>query len=218
MKNKEYRTMKVGDIVAKDFRTADIFKKAGIDFCCGGFETLDLVCQSKKVSPEDIEKELTILENTPIDPAFDFANWKLDALCDHIVNKHHKTVLELLPQLTFYTQKIADVHGEHHPELIEISKLFSKVDIELRQHLQRDSQDSKFVTHREIMIMKTEHEYAGSVLDNIKELSMNYAVPRDACTTYQLTYKLLEQFEDDLHIHVHLENNILYPKALELAK
>jgi regulator of cell morphogenesis and NO signaling len=228
-----YRSMKVGDIVAKDFRTAAIFKKAGIDFCCGGNETLEKSCSDNKINMDEIEKELEEVEDTPINPGYNFSEWKLDFLCDYIVNTHHKTVTELIPQITSYTQKIAGVHGDNHPELKEITKLFAKVSAELKHHLAneedvlfpaikevllKNSRDSKFVTMREMVIMKTEHEYAGSVLDMIRHLSKDYTLPPDACSTYALAYKLLEQFEDDLHIHVHLENNILYPKALELAK
>jgi regulator of cell morphogenesis and NO signaling len=233
VKEKDFKKMNVGDIVAWDFRSAEVFKKAGIDFCCGGYETLEDACADKKINIATLEKELAELASTESDPAYNFGEWNLDTLCDYIVNEHHKTVMQLSPQLTFYTQKIADVHGSNHPELLEIAKLFSRVDTELRRHIANEeevlfpaikdvlltgSKDSKFITLREMVIMKTEHEYAGSVLDVIKDLTMDYTVPPDGCSTYTLTYKLLEQFTDDLHIHVHLENNILYPKALELAK
>jgi regulator of cell morphogenesis and NO signaling len=233
MKANNLRTMKTGDIVTHDFRTAAIFKNAGIDFCCGGETTLEKACTDKNLNLEKIELELLEVGKTEADPSLNFSGWDLDKLCDHIVNTHHKTVMELLPQISYYTKKIADVHGSNHPELVEIAALFTKVEAELRPHLAKEeevlfpaikevlhsnSQDSKFITLREIAIMKTEHEYAGSVLDLIYTKSMNYALPLDACSTYELTFKLLEQFEDDLHIHVHLENNILYPKALELAK
>jgi regulator of cell morphogenesis and NO signaling len=232
MKKNNYKTMKVGDIVSADFRMAEVFKKAGIDFCCSGSQNLEEACMEKKIDMTEIEKEIMQLENSEPDPAYNFAEWNLETLCDHIINTHHKTVMKLLPQLTFYTQKIADVHGAHHPELNEIANLFSQVNSELRQHLIReedvlfpaiktllsaDSADAKQIMLSEIIRMKTEHEFAGRIMDVIKDISMNYMVPHDACTTYQLTYKLLEEFEDDLHIHVHLENNIVYPKALCLA-
>ncbi len=225
--------MKVGDIVAKDFRSIEIFKKAGIDFCCGGYETLADACADKNIDVEPIERELTELASTESDSGYNFSEWTLDVLCDHIVNEHHKTTMELLPQLIFYTRKIAEVHGSRHPELVEIANLVGKVDTELTRHIINEekvlfpalkevllsgSKDSKFITLREMAIMKTEHEYAGSVLDVISDLTNDYAVPPDGCSTYTLTYKLLKRFADDLQIHVHLENNILYPKALELAK
>jgi regulator of cell morphogenesis and NO signaling len=228
-----FKSMKVGDIVAKYFRSTEIFKKAGIDFCCGGYETLADACTDKNIDIEPIEQELTELALIESDPAYSFSEWPLDVLCDHIVNEHHKKTMELLPQITFYTQKIAEVHGSHHPELIEIADLFTKVNTELTRHINNEekvlfpalkevllsgSKDSKFITLREMAIMKTEHEYAGSVLDVINDLTNDYTVPPDGCSTYALTFKLLKRFADDLQIHVHLENNILYPKALELAK
>jgi len=133
--------------------------------------------------------------------------------------------------LVAYTQKIADVHGAHHAELIQIATLFEQINTELLQHLKNEeevlfpaikdvlktnSAASRAIVLSEITRMKCEHEFAGGAMDTINVLSGKYSVPSDGCSTYDVTYKLLEQFEDDLHIHVHLENNILYPKALKL--
>ncbi|HEY6913607.1 MAG TPA: iron-sulfur cluster repair di-iron protein [Paludibacter sp.] len=227
-----YKDLKVGEIVTRDFRAAEIFKNVGIDFCCGGNQSLEEACKEKKIDSSLLETELAKLQNTTVNAMHNFNEWGLDFLCDYIVNTHHKTVLNLLPQLTFYTQKIADVHGDNHPELIEIASLFSQINNELLQHLDKeeevlfpaiksvlktDAAESKETVISEITRMTGEHEFAGGAMDRINVLSDNYSVPADGCSTYQVTYKLLEQFEDDLHIHVHLENNILYPKALKLA-
>ena len=228
-----YKDKQIGEIVTHDFRAADVFKNAGIDFCCGGNQSLKEACNDKKLDISAIEKELTKLEDSSPDAAHNFKEWKLDFLIDYIVNTHHKTVLKLLPQLTFYTQKIADVHGSNHPELKEIETLFSEINVELLQHLKNEeevlfpsikdlmksnSTSAKETIISEITRMAKEHEFAGSAMDKINVLSNNYSVPDDGCSTYQVAYKLLEQFEDDLHIHVHLENNILYPKALALTE
>ena len=229
---KTYKQTKIGDIVTKDFRAAEVFKKAGIDFCCGGSQSLEDACRDKKLDVAEIESELSKLENSEPGSSYKFNEWKLDFLCDYIVNTHHQTVMKLLPQLTFYTQKIAEVHGDNHPELSEIANLFAQVDTELRQHLcneeevlfpairevlKTNSAESKATIISEITRMTGEHEFAGGAMDKINELSHRYAVPEDGCNTYRVAYKLLEQFEDDLHIHVHLENNILYPKAMKLS-
>lgn len=229
---KNYKDTKIGDIVTQDFRAAEIFKNAGIDFCCGGSQSLEQACKEKKLDSSVLETELAKLENTTVNAMHNFNEWKLDFLIDYIVNTHHKTVLKLLPQLTFYTQKIADVHGSNHVELIEIATLFSQINVELLQHLKAEeevlfpaikellkskSESSKEIIISEIARMAKEHEFAGGAMDKINVLSDNYSVPDDGCSTYQVAYKLLEQFEDDLHIHVHLENNILYPKALLLT-
>jgi regulator of cell morphogenesis and NO signaling len=228
---KTYKQTKIGDIVTQDFRAAEVFKKAGIDFCCGGSQSLEAACRDKKLDVAEIESELEKLENSEPGSSHKFNEWKLDFLCDYIVNTHHQTVMKLLPELTFYTQKIAEVHGDNHPELSEIANLFAQVDTELRQHLRNEeevlfpairevlktnSAETKATIISEITRMTGEHEFAGGAMDKINELSHRYAVPEDGCNTYRVAYKLLEQFEDDLHIHVHLENNILYPKAMKL--
>ena len=229
---KTNKQTKIGDIVTLDFRAAEIFKNAGIDFCCGGSQTLGDACRDKNLDVAAIETQLEQLENSAPDSSHMFNEWKLDFLSDYIVNTHHQTVMNLLPQLTFYTQKIAEVHGNNHPELLEIAGLFTQVDTELRQHLRNEeevlfpaikevlktnSDESKGTIISEITRMTGEHEFAGGAMDKINELSRRYAVPEDGCNTYRVAYKLLEQFEDDLHIHVHLENNILYPKAMKLT-
>ncbi len=227
-----YKDINIGEIVTRDFRAAEIFKNAGIDFCCGGSQSLEQACKEKNLDSRVLETELAKLENTTINALHNFNEWNLDFLCDYIVNTHHRTVLKLLPQLTVYTQKIAQVHGAHHQELIAIANLFAKINEELLQHLRNEEEvlfpaikellknnslEAKATIISEITRMKGEHEFAGGAMDKINVLSDNYSVPTDGCSTYQVAYKLLEQFEDDLHIHVHLENNILYPKALKLA-
>lgn len=221
----------VGEIVTRDFRAAEIFKHSGIDFCCGGGQSLEEACKEKNLDISYLEQEITNLEQSPADEAHNFKEWKLDFLCDYIENTHHKTVLRLLPQLLGYTQKIAEVHGAHHPELVTIADMFVEINAELLQHLRNEedvlfpaireilksgSAEAKAVALSEITRMKGEHDFAGGAMDKINVLSGGYVVPEDGCSTYEVAYKLLEQFEDDLHVHVHLENNILYPKALSL--
>lgn len=222
----------VGEVVAHDFRAASIFKNAGIDFCCGGNKSLHQACIEKGINATNLEKELNELNQLPINESQRFNEWNLDFLCDYIVNTHHKFVIKTLPELVFYTQKIAKVHGSNHPELAEVAILFGKINEELTQHLQNE-EDVLFpaikvaikgsvpaankIIISEITRMRGEHEVAGSAIDRISELTQKYLVPADACNTYQVALKLLEQFDNDLHIHVHLENNILYPKAFELA-
>ncbi len=226
------KDVQVGEIVTRDFRAAEIFKAAGIDFCCGGAQSLGDVCKEKELDLDFLEQELIQLAQTPTSENHNFKDWSLDFLCDYIQNTHHKTVLRLLPQLVEYTRKIAEVHGAHHPELLTIAKMFVEINAELLQHLRHEeevlfpaikevlksgSAEAKADVISEITRMKGEHEFAGGAMDKINVLSGNYQVPADGCSTYEVTYKLLEQFEDDLHVHVHLENNILYPKALSLS-
>ncbi|WP_423130264.1 iron-sulfur cluster repair di-iron protein [Gaoshiqia sp. Z1-71] len=223
----------IGQIVADDFRAATIFKQAGIDFCCGGNKSITEACEEKQVDPRDLISQLTELTSTTTAPAFDFKNWDLGFLSDYIVNTHHQFVRKNLPDLLFYTQKIAAVHGENHPELQVVEDLFYQINKELTQHLQHEeevlfpaikavlangSAEAKASIISEISRMTGEHEFAGGAMDKINEITGGYKIPGDACNTYRVALKQLEAFEDDLHIHVHLENNILFPKALNLAK
>ena len=140
MKNSNINDISIGEIVANDFRAASIFKNAGIDFCCGGKMSLSKACEGKKVDSSTIEKELIELEKTPQNQSHNFIEWNLDFLCDYIVNTHHKFVLKTLPELVFYTQKIADVHGAFHSELIEVSSIFKQINEELLQHLKKEEE------------------------------------------------------------------------------
>jgi len=231
MEKMEYTKRNLGEIVAYDFRAASVFKEAGIDFCCGGKKLLDQACAEKKIELATIVSKLQNLESTTVNAGQNFNEWSLDFLADYIMNTHHKYVVKTLPELVFYTQKIAAVHGEHHPELIEVAGLFEKINAELLQHLKKEEEvlfpaikkainnstpEIVDLIHSEIARMDGEHEFAGGAMDKINVITNQYSVPDDGCNTYQVTFKLLQQFEDDLHIHVHLENNILFPKALQL--
>lgn len=229
---KNYRALKIAEIVTDDIRTAEVFKKVGIDFCCGGNQILEEACKQQNINLDELESSLNVAENNTTDSAHNYKDWNADFLCDFITNTHHKTVLRLLPQLVEYTQKIASVHGANHPELKEIDALFAQINTELLQHLDHEetvlfpaikaqlkanNETAKATIVSEITRMKDEHEFAGGAMDKINVLSKGYLVPDDGCNTFRVCYKLLEEFEDDLHIHVHLENNILYPKALALT-
>ena len=231
MKQSVYANKLLGEIVVDDFRTAEIFMNAGIDFCCGGKKTLQKACEEKALDLNSVEAQIDELKALPTLPSQNFNEWSLDFLSDYIVNTHHKYVLKTLPELVFYTQKISDVHGLHHPELVEVAKLFAQINTELLQHLKNEeevlfpaikevlksnSPQAKATIHSEIERMSEEHEFAGGAMDHINVITNGYALPEDACNSYGVAFKLLQQFEDDLHIHVHLENNILYPKALKL--
>jgi len=232
MEQLQLQNLSVGEIVANDFRTSSVFKKAGIDFCCGGKQSFNDACLENKIDATELENEILKITEEPVNEFMNFKNWDPVFLSDYIMNTHHKFVLKNLPELIFYTQKIASVHGDHHPELLEIAGLFEKINAELLQHLKNEeevlfpaikevvntnSETAKKTIVSEIARMEGEHEFAGGAMDEINRITKGYKVPEDGCNTYRVAFKLLEQFEDDLHTHVHLENNILFPKALELA-
>ncbi len=228
---KNYKDLLLGDLVAEDVRRASIFKGAGIDFCCGGKKTLGQACFERSIQVEHIQRELVSLDETPIPSHLSFKEWDPGLLIEYIINTHHKYIVKTLPDIVFFTQKIASVHGKNHSELLDIAELIQTVNFELMSHLREEEQilfpairnglresapQARRAIRREITRLQAEHETAGESLDTIRSLSGDYLVPADGCNTYKTAYRMLEQFEDDLHIHVHLENNILFPKALLL--
>jgi len=229
----------IGELVAKDYRKAEVFKKYGLDFCCGGKKSVARACREKGISPAQVEQELNALTETPLSRAQNFAAWDLNFLADYIENNHHTYVREALPALTEYTTKIARVHGEWHPELREIARHFAAVASELNAHMPKEERvlfpyirrlnEAEKVgasvvrpgfgsIQNPINMMEMEHEAAGNSMEAIRELSNNYTLPAYACTTYRLAFAKLQEFEADLHQHIHLENNILFPKAVALEQ
>lgn len=221
----------IGDLVAEDFRAAAIFKEAGIDFCCGGAAPLDETCREKGINLSSLIEKLNDLSESSPSAGIRYKDWSPDFLCDYIVNTHHTYVRKSLPDLLFYTQKIADVHGENHPELTSVAELFSQINDELTKHMSAEelvlfpairsvlkdpSATNRETIRTEISRMGDEHEFAGGAMDEIRVITKDYQIPEDACNTYRVCLRLLEEFEDDLHVHVHLENNILFKKALQL--
>lgn len=228
----------LGQIAAKDLRKALVFKKYGIDFCCGGKKTVKEACAEKGIDITQIEKELQETEKSiPNSNNLPFNDWSIDFLADYIVNTHHTYVRKNLPELVFYSNKVSRVHGDRHPELRRINQCVEEINAELSSHMQKEEivlfpyvkqlviakntneplQQSHFGSVRgPINMMEMEHEFVGKHYEEIKNLTMNYSLPADACMSYSMLYRLLQEFENDLNIHIHLENNILFPKALEL--
>lgn len=229
----------IGELVTKDFRKAEVFKKYGLDFCCGGKKTLTEACKKKGLDIVEIEKELKEVDSTVKSPSQDYNSWDLGFLADYIQNTHHKYVREAIPVIFEYTQKVAKVHGDRHPEAVDIANKFLMVTDELNRHMCKEEdvlfpyikhlaianshqikvEPSPFGTvENPINRMEHEHDVVGELMNEINTLSDNYTPPADACTTYRLSYAKLKEFEEDLHQHIHLENNILFPKAIELEK
>jgi len=230
----------LGEIVANDFRTAEIFKKYELDFCCDGKKTVREACADKGVDYKLVEEDLQHVDTVVASRPLPYNEWGLDFLADYIVNTHHTYVRKTVPDLRKYAAKVAQVHGGNHPELLEIYAIVDEVGTELLNHAVKEErvvfpyikeiyaaktngtplqQNASLGSVRgPINLMEMEHEVVGRSVDKIREISNNYALPEDACASYSLLYKMLEEFEDDLHVHVHLENNILFPKALEIEK
>jgi regulator of cell morphogenesis and NO signaling len=228
----------IRQIVADDYRAAAIFQKHGLDFCCGGNRPVADACEEKGIDARAVTAEL----QEALAPASDQPRvnaWDLDFLADYIVSNHHAYVRSAIETIGAHTRKVATVHGERHPETVEIAARFEEIAAEMTSHMGKEELvlfpyiKALAVAKREggaaprapfgsianpIRMMETEHQSAGDTMAAIRRLSRDYAPPEDACTTYQVTYKELEAFEADLHRHVHLENNILFPRALDLER
>jgi len=229
----------IGEIVAEDYRTAKIFEDHGIDFCCGGKTTLSAICMEKGIDVASITEELEAAKSNPVERSQNFASWELSFLIGYIINVHHTYIKENTGQIAAYSHKIAEVHGAHHPEVIEIAAIFDKMATDLTIHLQEEEETFFPAVKRVDMDKKTgatpaasdletiknslvklskEHEEVGDAIHKIRYLAGGYAIPGDVCNTFMVTYQKLKEFEDDLHKHVHLENNILFPKAAQLLR
>jgi len=227
----------VGQIVADDYRSAAVFEKFGIDFCCNGNRGIDEACEQKNVDAAELRKKLEIAIAETTADTTEYKSWPLDLLADHIEKKHHRYVEERIPVLKQYLNKINKVHGAKHPELQQIYDLFVASGGELAMHMKKEElvlfpyirkmvkakqngetlDAPRFGTVKNpIQTMMNEHDNEGERFRQIEALSDSYTPPEDACGTYKVAFAMLKEFQDDLHLHIHLENNILFPKAEEL--
>lgn len=234
-----HKDSKIGNVVAENFRSAKIFEEYGIDFCCGGKKSIGEACREKGINADDLITKLTEASGNQNDTNTDYNSWKLDFLIKYIINIHHSYVRKSLPVIAGHAEKAALKHGANHAEVIKISELFSGIKTELEVHMQKEELmlfpyiKNLLETERNvdgisfppfgsienpIKVMESEHDSAGRSMDEINSLSNSYSIPEDACTTYSVLYQELKDFENDLHKHIHLENNILFPKAIELEK
>ena len=216
-----------------------VFEKLGIDYCCGGGKALEEACLGAGVS---VEKAVDLLEDTGgaavgANGTRDWNQAPLSDLASYIVTRHHGFTREELPRLSQLLAKVCSVHGENHPELRKLQVTFQGLQDELTGHMFKEEHilfpyietlettvargepapTPFFGTVRNpVRIMMQEHDDAGQALRGLREASSNYKVPADGCISFRTLYQALEEFEKDLHQHIHLENNILFPRAAEL--
>jgi regulator of cell morphogenesis and NO signaling len=227
----------VAEVVSENIKTAHVFKKYGIDFCCGGGITIDKACEKKNLNYSQLKEELLKVDDAP--KAYNYNSWKLDFLIDHILNIHHTYVEESIPLILQYSNRVAEVHGHHYTEVLKINTLFNEAANELASHMQKEEtilfpyiksllslelakeplNSPPFGSiNNPITMMEMEHEAVGDIFKEIAALTNNYTPPEDACNTFRALYAKLDEFEQDLHQHIHLENNILHPKAKQLEQ
>lgn len=230
----------IGEMVARDYRKAQVFKKLGIDFCCGGKKTLSEVSKNKGMSLDYIKAELEALSAGDNDNTMlDFDKCEPEFLTDYIISTHHHYCRESIPFISAMAEKVARVHGSSHPELITVAELFQRIAQDLNLHMSKEERilfpfinelvnarqtGSEMIRHsvgeiiNPIRVMEMDHEQLGEDLDLIRKLTSDFTLPVGACNSYTILFKKLEEFENDMQTHVHLENNILFPKALQLEK
>ncbi|WP_125719339.1 iron-sulfur cluster repair di-iron protein [Flavobacterium ustbae] len=237
MENLKNKT--IGSFVAEDFRTAAVFSKYRIDFCCKGNRTVSEVCEKQNIDADVLLENVLQVAQSENNGSIDFNSWPLDLLADYIEKTHHRYVEEKTNVLLPFLDKLCKVHGANHQELFRINELFIGCAGELSQHMKKEelvlfpfvkrmvktkesdgilSQPSFGTVSNPIAMMMHEHDNEGERFREIAELTNNYTPPADACTTYRVTFAMLKEFEEDLHKHIHLENNILFPKAVLLEK
>lgn len=229
---------KVGEIVRENFLTAHILESKNIDFCCGGNISLDEAAKKAGVDTGTLLAEINaVLSKEDKDSKF-LESLSLTGLCDYIIEKHHTYVTEAMPFLLQKLQKLCDVHGENHPEMFNVRASFMDAANNLTAHMKKEElilfpyirqmeryridggsrPDKIGLAQSAINEMEAEHQVEGERFMKMAEITNRYQVPPDGCNTFQVTYKTLEEFERDLHRHIHLENNVLFPKALKLEK
>lgn len=219
-----------GDIVTQLPSASRIFKEYRIDFCCGGNRPIGEVLEEKNLNAEEILNVLNTMyadtRNVPT-TGQDWTKASYSYLVDHIISKHHAYLKNVLPELGGYVTKVYRVHGQRHPELATLYKQYHNLKIELEEHMiheedqlfplvgqYENSQDPVLLAQVLELNeqMEQEHDVAGDHLKEIRRCTGDFTVPEDACTTYRLTYLKLAELEDDLFQHIHLENNILFPR------
>lgn len=231
---RNYIDKSVGQIVAEDFSKAAIFEKYSIDFCCNGADSLEDACLKSGVQVELIIKELN-QESRDSSQAVDFQGWPLDLLSDYILKYHHRNIRTQGPEISTLLDKVCNAHGAHHPELLEVRELFNRSMEDLYSHLEKEEMMlfphiyDMFNSQQEgralpdfhcgtvaapISVMMHEHNAEGERYFRIADLTNGYEVPSDGCGSYRLLMNKLKEFNLDLHQHIHLENNILFPIVL----
>ena len=230
----------VRDLAVENPAATRVFEKFGIDYCCGGGKSLREACQAAHVAPDKLVELLQAAgQSRSRNGNKDWKSESLADLIDHIVETHHAYTREELDRLEPLLAKVCSVHGQRHPELLSIRRLFGGLSQELTMHMMKEEQVLfPYITRMEeavlerrpvvppmfgtvqnpVQMMMHEHDDAGQALHEMRGLSAGYTVPQDACVSFQTLYRALDEFERDLHQHIHLENNILFPRVVEMER
>lgn len=224
----------VGELVRAVPARSRIFGDLGIDYCCGGKKPLAEACESKGLDLEAVVAMLSAMDDAPDQASANLDALTLSELCDHIEQVHHGHLRAELPRLEFMTRKVAAVHGDHEPRLLEVRRVFESFNAAMVSHTQEEDErifpairqleaanEAKAAAAASLRAslerLEHEHDRAGTSLAQFKELTDNYTPPDWACNTFRALYDGLAALEKDMHLHVHKENNVLFPRTLVLA-
>lgn len=213
-----------------------IFEKFGLDYCCGGAQTLAAACEKAQLAPQAVLTELEAAQASPVAQP-DWTTQTVSTLIEHILTKHHVFTRNELLRLGRLMEKVRGVHGARHPELVDAEAILQSLNHELTQHMFKEERvlfpyvqaleaavtagqpapPAMFGTVRNpIRMMSMEHDTAGEMLRELRRITQDFVLPDDACGSYRALYQALQEFEADLHEHIHLENNLLFPRAIAL--
>jgi regulator of cell morphogenesis and NO signaling len=223
----------LASLVTENYKVVPVLEKYNLDFCCRGKKSLQEACHEKGLELSSVAAELESAVSSCCTNRMAFENMSAEQLIGHILVRHHFYVKQAMPLIYMHLEKVATKHGDHYPYMKQVFDLFSEVQDEMGRHMHKEEailfpriKDMEKLHLQNgntecpanylkapISVMEVEHEHAGDILFKIRSLTNNYAAPEGACTTFKVCLNELKEFEDDLHEHVHLENNILFPKA-----
>lgn len=225
----------VGNLLIENPARARAFESFGIDYCCGGKIALKEACRKKGLDIEDVISAINKQDLEVSDGDKNWSNESISSIIDHLESTHHEFMKREFPRLTFLVDKVSRVHGERHKELYDIRDTFYELKKDLEPHLMKEEKvlfpmskaleakvknaaDHCGGIENPIRVMEFEHETAGALLKKLRELTSDYTPPSDACNSYIAMITGLHDFEKDTHLHIHKENNILFPKLIDASK
>jgi regulator of cell morphogenesis and NO signaling len=219
----------LAEIVRENHRTAQVFEKYELDFCCKGKKKLGEACTEKGLDIDIVTSEIAAAESLGQDRKIPFSDMSVHQLISHIVARHHYYARMSMPLISTHLDKVAIKHGESYPYMREVQGLFLKVQDEMMPHMHKEEkvlfprilewnqmsalEPTPDYFSGPINVMEQDHEHVSELMQRIRELTSHYTPPPNACTTFRVSLQELKDFEEDLHQHVHLENNILFPKV-----
>lgn len=227
-------TATVAQLVIERPARARVFEQVGIDYCCGGKKTLQQACEEKHLQVDDVVRQLLRAEQaTASQEERDWSQATLAELCEHITTTHHTYLRQELPRLSDWARQVAEAHRERHPEWEQVREVYESLRLELQLHMQKEEQvlfpaivqmeqaNAPLRFHfgtvaNPIRMMEFEHDNAAHALEHLRRLTNDYTPAEDACPTTRAMLEALATLEQDLHMHIHKENNILHPRAIEL--